>query len=84
MCYVCDVLYAVVCFRVNCFVVRGCAVSRKYINNVCNSYVFSVVNMCLDVCLCLGCGGVCGEWVGSLDKGFEGWGGRVVLCPCEW
>ena len=37
--YVCDVLYV----RVNCFVVRGRAVSRSYIN-VCNSYVFSVVN----------------------------------------
>ena len=30
--------------RVNCFVVRGCAVSMKYIN-VCNSDVFSVANM---------------------------------------
>ena len=32
--------------RVNCFVVRGCAVSRKYIN-VCNSYVLSFVIMYL-------------------------------------
>ena len=32
---------------VNCFVVRGCAVSRRYIN-VCNSDVFSVVTMYLD------------------------------------
>ena len=32
---------------VNCFVVRGCAVSRSYIN-ICNSDVFSVVNMYLD------------------------------------
>ena len=30
--------------HVNCFVVRGCAVSRRCIH-VCNSYVFSVVNM---------------------------------------
>ena len=30
--YVCDVLYAVLYDRVNCFVVRGCAVSRMYIN----------------------------------------------------
>ena len=43
MLYVCDVLY--VC--VDCFVVRGCAVSRRYIH-VCNSGVFSVVNMYLD------------------------------------
>ena len=33
----------------------------------------------LDVCLCLGCGGVGGvgdgggEWVGGLDHGLEGW-----------
>ena len=32
---------------VNCFVVRGCAVSMRYIN-VCNSDVFSAVNMYLD------------------------------------
>ena len=41
--YICDVLYV----RVNCFVVRGCAVSRRYIH-VCNSDVFSVVNIYLD------------------------------------
>ena len=49
--YLCDVLYAVLYavlyVRVNCFVVRGCAVSRRYIN-ICNSDVFSVVNMYLD------------------------------------
>ena len=28
--YVCDVLYAVLYVCVNCFVVRGCAVSRRY------------------------------------------------------
>ena len=33
--YVCDVLYAVLYVRVSCSVVRGCAVSRRYIN-VCN------------------------------------------------
>ena len=27
-----DVLYAVLYVRVSCFVVRGCAVSRRYIN----------------------------------------------------
>ena len=47
MWYVCDVLYAVLYVRVNCFVVRGCAVSRGYIN-VFNSDVFSVVNVYLD------------------------------------
>ena len=47
MLYICDLLYAVLYFRVNCIVVRGCAVSRRYIN-VCNSDVFSVVNMYLD------------------------------------
>ena len=40
----CDVLYAVLYVRVNCFVVRGCAISRRYIN-VCNSDGFSVVNV---------------------------------------
>ena len=44
---VCDVLYAVLYVCVNCFVVCGCAVSRRYIS-VCNSDVFSVVSMYLD------------------------------------
>ena len=26
----------------------------------------------LDMCLCFGCGGVGGEWVGGLDQGLEG------------
>ena len=30
MSYVCDVLYAVLYACVSCFVVRGCAVSRRY------------------------------------------------------
>ena len=47
MCYLCDILYTVVCVRVNCVIVRGCAVSRRYIH-VCNSDVFSAVNMYLD------------------------------------
>ena len=47
MWYVCDVLYAVLYLRVNCFVVRGCAVSRRYIN-VYDSDVFSPGNMYLD------------------------------------
>ena len=37
-----DVLYAVLYVRVSCFVVRRCAVSRRYIN-VCNWDMFSVV-----------------------------------------
>ena len=47
MWYVCDVLYAVLYVRVSCFVVRGCALSRRYIN-VCNCDMFSVVNVYLD------------------------------------
>ena len=42
--YVCDVLYAVLYVSVSCFVVCGCAVSRRYIN-VCNCDMFSVVNV---------------------------------------
>ena len=42
MWYVCDVMYAVLYVRVSCFVVRGCAVSRRY---VCNYDVFSVVSV---------------------------------------
>ena len=47
MWYVCDMLYAVLFVNVNWSVVRGCDVSRRYIH-VCNSDVFSVVNMYLD------------------------------------
>ena len=43
MCYVCDVLYAVLYVHVSCFVVRGCAVSMRYIN-VSNCDMFSVIN----------------------------------------
>ena len=43
MWYVCDVLYV----HVSCFVVHGCAVSRRYMD-VCNCDVFNVVNMYLD------------------------------------
>ena len=42
MWYVLDVLYALLYVRISSFVVRGCAVSRRYIN-VCNSDMFSVV-----------------------------------------
>ena len=44
MWYVRDVLYAVLYVRVRCFVVRGCGVSRGYID-VCNCDMFSVVNV---------------------------------------
>ena len=33
----------------------------------------------LDVCMCVGCGGVGGEWVGGLDQGLEGWGGVMSM-----
>ena len=35
----------------------------------------------LDVCLCLDCGGVCGEWVDGLDQGLVGW--CYVCVSCE-
>ena len=73
MWYVCDVLYAVLYVRVSCFVVCGCAVSRRYIN-VCNCDMFSFVNVYLDhlkfcvVCIngrryvcCIECNGVSNE-----------------------
>ena len=44
MWYVCDVLYTVLYVCVCCFVVRGCAVSRRYID-VCYCDMFSVVNI---------------------------------------
>ena len=47
MWYVCDVPNAVLYVRVICFVVRGYAVLRRYIN-VCNCDMFSVVNVYLD------------------------------------
>ena len=47
MWYICDVLYAVLYVCVSCFVVCGCAVSRRYIK-VCNCDMFSVVNVYLD------------------------------------
>ena len=46
MWYVCDVRDAVLYVIVNSFIVRGCAVSRRYIN-VCDSDVFSIGNMYL-------------------------------------
>ena len=46
MWYVFYGLYPVLYVRVSCFVVHGCAVSRRYIH-VCNCVVFSVVNVYL-------------------------------------
>ena len=42
-----DVLYAVLYVCVSCLVVRGCAVSMRYID-VCNCNMFSIVNVYLD------------------------------------
>ena len=47
MWYVRDVLYAVLYVCVSCFVVRGCAVPRRYID-VCYCDMFSFVNVYLD------------------------------------
>ena len=47
MWYVRDVLYAVLYVRVSCFVVRGCGVSRRYID-VCYCDMFSFVHVYLD------------------------------------
>ena len=47
MWYVCDVLYEVLYIRDSCFVVRGCAVSRRCIH-VCNCNMFSVGHVYLD------------------------------------
>ena len=44
---ICDMMYAVLYVCVSCFVVRGCAVSRRYID-VCNCDMFNVVNVYLD------------------------------------
>ena len=48
MWYVCDVLYAVLYVRVSCFIVRGGAISGRYIN-VCNCDMFSVVYVYLTI-----------------------------------
>ena len=47
MWYACDVLYAVLFVCVFCFVVWGCAVSRRYVY-VCYCDMFSAVNVYLD------------------------------------
>ena len=43
-----------------------------------------------DMCLCFGCGGVGGEWVGGLDQSLGGWCGVMSVCVvsldylCRW
>ena len=44
MWYVCNVLYAVLNFHVSCFVMRGCAVTGRYLHD-CKCDMFSVVNV---------------------------------------
>ena len=93
MWYVCDVLYAVLYVRVSCCVVRGCAVSIRYVN-VCNYDMFSVVNVYLDhlkfcvVCInsrryvcCSECNGVsneCNEPTSCLVQPIETNGGELM------
>ena len=38
----------------------------------------------LDVCLCLGCSSVGGEWVGGLEQGLEEWGGVMTVLLGGW
>ena len=99
MWYVCDVLYAdaVLYVRVSCFVVRGCAVWRRYIN-VCNCDMFSVVNvyfdhlkfcvLCIDgqryVC-CSECNvvtNVCNESTSCLVQPISTHGGEFMYFRC--
>ena len=47
MWYVRDVMYVVLYACVSCFVVRGCAVSSRYID-VCYCVLFNIVNVYLD------------------------------------
>ena len=97
MSYVCGVLYAVLYARVTCFVVRGCTVSRWYIN-VCNCDVFCVVIVYHDhlkfyvVCIndrryvcCSECNGVsneCNEPTHCLVQPIGTHGGEVMYFGC--
>ena len=99
MWYVCGVLYAVLYVRVSCFVVRGCAVSRRYMN-VCNCDMFGVVNVylyhlkfsvvCIDgrkfVC-CSECNVVsngCNEPTSCLVQAVGTHGGEVMYFGCVY
>ena len=97
MWYICDVLYAVLYARVSCFVVHGCAVSRRYIHGS-NCNMFSVVNVYLDhlkycvVCIngrryvcCSECNVVsneCNEPTSCLVQSIGTHGGEVMYCGC--
>ena len=97
MWYVWDVLYVVLYVRGSSFVVRGCAVSRRYIK-VCNCDIFSVVNVYLDhlkfwvVCIdgriyfcCSECNVVtneCNEPTSCLVLAIGTHGGEVVYFVC--
>ena len=83
--------------RVRCFIVRGCAVSRRYIN-VCNCDMLSVVNVYLGylkvcvVCIdgrryvrCSECNGVsneCKEPTSCLVQSIGMHGGEVMYFGC--
>ena len=82
--------------RISCFVVRGCAVSRRYI--VCNCDMFSVVNVYLDhlkccvVCIdgrryCCECNVVsneCGEPTSCLVQPIGTSGGERMYFGCVY
>ena len=66
MWYVRDVLYAMLYVRVRCFVVRGCGVSRRYID-VCYCDMFSIGNVYLDhLKFCVMC--INSRWYGCCSK----------------
>ena len=90
MWYVCDVLYAVLYVRVSCIVVRGCGVTRRYIN-VCNCDMFSVVNVYnghLKLCgVCIDgrryvCYSECNEPTSCLVQAIDTHGGEVLYFGC--
>ena len=97
MFYVYDVLYAVLYVRVSCFVVRCCAVSRRYING-CNCDMFDVVYGYFDhlkfcvVCIdgrryvyCSKCNVVsneCNEPTSCLVQPIDTHGGEVMYFGC--
>ena len=91
MWYVCAVLYAMLYVCVCCFVVRGCAVSRRYID-VCYCHMFSVVNVYLDhlkVCVvCINgrryvCCGECGVVSDECDEPTSCLMQHIVAHCCE-
>ena len=49
MWYVCDVLYAVLYICVSCFVMRGCAVLRRYIAVcICDMFTLKFCVLCIN------------------------------------